>query len=164
MNAPRAMLAAVLALCVLVAGCGSDDGGSPAQADAPPVTTSSLSKEEFIQRAGAVCDRARQTALPELSTYAEKHKGVPREELLADAFKAVLVPMVEQEMAAIRKLGAPPGDEEEIEAILAAQQEGIDRVKRIEKARSGSEFPAYFEAADEMLLDYGLTGCSRDIS
>jgi len=164
-NARRILLPAVLAISAMVVGCGADeDSGSPAPSQGASVTTSSLSKEEFIKRAGEACNRARQNTLPELSAYAEKHDDVPQEQMLANALREVFVPVVEQEMAAIKRLGAPSGDEEEIEAILAAQQEGIDRAKRLKRVKSAAEFPGYFDAADEKLLDYGLAGCSRRLS
>jgi hypothetical protein len=156
-------LAVASALCAFAMGCGDDDdsssGGAPS--DNPSITTSSLTKAQFIKQAGAACNKEREEVLQELSAYAERHKGVPRDRLIANAFKAVFVPVVEKEIAAIRQLGAPEGDEEEVAEILAAEQEGIDQIKQLERAKSAPEFGSYFQAADEKLKAYGLTGCTK---
>ncbi|HSR95402.1 MAG TPA: hypothetical protein VLK56_11105, partial [Solirubrobacterales bacterium] len=51
------LLLATLATAALAAGCGGGEGS------AASVTTSSLSKAQFVEKANAICDEGREKAL-----------------------------------------------------------------------------------------------------
>jgi hypothetical protein len=153
---------AAIAAFALVAGCG---GGSTARSSesTPPVTTSSLSKAEYVKAADAGCVKKKKGLLESASDYLGKRvsEGVERRVALADLGRAVMLPSVEAEVAVIRKLGAPAGDEGEIEAILAAEQQAIDQVKRLKEAKSVYKIVRHFYAVDRMLFGYGITECTN---
>jgi hypothetical protein len=162
LNTRSIMLAVlVIAICALAVGCGDDNDSASAGSDGHSITTSSLGKKQFIKKANTACSETREGLLEKLSSYAERNKGIPEGVLIADAFRAVMVPAAEEEIAAIRKLGAPEGDEEKIEAILTAQQQGIDEVKQVKRAKTLTEFSDHFQASDEQLKEYGLTICMK---
>lgn len=88
------LVAATLAATV-ASGCGDeDDGGSPSASSDSSLTTSSLSKAEYLKKAGAACQRERADLLGEFNSYVKKHdsKGVEEGVLLAKAVKTVLLP------------------------------------------------------------------------
>jgi hypothetical protein len=185
-----ALLAALFTIAAIAGGCGDDDeptsaverGGtdSPAATGAPhesnsssqetgeaesddDVSTTTLSKGEFIEQAGAACLRQRAEIQEKLSSYSEKHSDddLAPAVLLANSLKAVAVPVVEAELAAIEKLGAPAGDEEEISAILAAERDAVVQARKMQKAKTIATFEKYFAEADRKLKKYGLDSCAK---
>lgn len=162
------VIAGALALLALVGGCGggsSDDGSSTgAAATGPAIKTSSLSKTEFIKQAGKACQQARKELLNRLTAYTRQQKskqGKSEEGGLAGLTKAVVLPTVKTEITAIRKLGAPAGDEEEIEAFLAAEQEAVDSLAKLQHIVSRIEMERYFVKSAELARAYGLGACAN---
>jgi hypothetical protein len=156
------LLVFVVAIAVAVASCGGDDDSNDsAAAEGNSIATSSLSKKEFVKQATDICEREREDLLAEVGAYFKKHENLPEGAAIAGAFKAVMVPSVQREIAAFRKLGAPEGDEERIEGFLVVQEEGIDKAKRLKSAKSLSQFVGYFESIDDDLRAYGLPACAR---
>lgn len=158
------LLVVAVVSVALVAGCGGGDDDSSAAAGSDsgePISTSSLSKAEFVKQASAACRRERSDLLGDAYKYLGKKtsSGTPQDVAVADLGRTLVVPTVEAEAAAIRKLGAPAGDEEEIEEILAAQQEGIDEVKALKKADSIEVVLEPFADANKKLREYGFTAC-----
>lgn len=184
------MLVAVMAVVAIASGCGdsdnsngdsnadatgsgavaSEESGQGADGDAAAeagsggaaIKTSSLDKQTFVKRANAICEKKRKSSIRKVGVYLEKHdtEGLPEAVLISRAFNAGLVPTIEEEMASIRKLGAPEGDEEEIEAILAAQQAAVDEVKELKKVASTEAFEDHFSEAAEQYRAYGLAACA----
>ena len=157
----KGFAAAVIAVAALVgAGCGGDDetpGGGEA-----------LTKQEWIAKADAICadaqERIQKLGDPgtDLSKLAE---------LTGDA-KEIL----EAEVAAIRDLNPPPGDEQQIDAMLAQVENGSEALEAlIEAATSGdisklqeitaegSEFSKASAEADRLASDYGLKECGTGV-
>jgi hypothetical protein len=151
------VLLAALAIAAIGAGCGDEDSGDSAEANG------SLSKAEFVKQASSVCRQERKALAKDMSAYLERQrsKKLPEPVLIANMFKAVFVPVVEAEMAGIRKLGAPAGDEQQIEAILVAEQGAIDKLERLKRAKSIGAFNDYFAPADKKLRAYGLPVCAK---
>ena len=165
--------AVVLATATMAAGCG-DDGSSDAQSSSdvaavPPVKTSQLSKVAYLKTVNAECGRLRKNVMVDAAAYLAKLSGGAPAPLGSDKEakanaklgRVVIVPTVEKEMAAIRKQGAPAGDEEEIESLLAAEQQGVDEVKRLKQTESIQDILDRFAAATKALQKYGLTGCGN---
>ncbi len=157
------ILAAAIASTAIVAGCGdNEDSSSASQSGDRTIATSSLDKEAYIKKAEAACEREGKGAIGELESYLNKHSqdGLPQDKLLANAFKATLLPLVEAQIAAIRKLGAPAGDEEEIEALLAAQQEAVDEAQKAKNLNSTGDFEKHFIEATKEFESYGFGACA----
>jgi hypothetical protein len=75
--------------------------------------------------------------------------------------RAVVVPTIEQEIVAIRKLGAPAGDEEEIEAFLTAEEEGVAQVAKLKKIFSRFQMERYLAPSAKLAFGYGLEECAN---
>jgi hypothetical protein len=146
-----ALLAGVVAAALAVAGCGS--GGDE-------VTASSLTKAEFIKKADAACKKSEDQIQADFAAYAKKHKDItkPTEADYAELIDVVLVPNVEQEVEDIRSLGAPSGDEDQVEAMLDALDEGIERAEDEPKVLI-SNSTKIFGKASKLAEDYGLKIC-----
>jgi hypothetical protein len=185
------LLITALAVVVLAAGCGGGDdtdttsaasnagnssGGS--ESDSNPAgdgqsgdgqdgggSTASSSKEEFIKQAGAACSQESKNLLVDMTDYFESRqsRGLPEKALIAKAIKATLAPVVEAEIAAIRELGAPTGDEARVEAMLTAQEAGLERLTALKQASDLGDAEVLFEDATRMLEAYGLKACTAGL-
>ncbi|MGC1852034.1 MAG: hypothetical protein WA687_06305 [Solirubrobacterales bacterium] len=183
------LVAVVIAIAAIVAGCGDSDdstsssdsanssattGSTAADTTSPsettttppdsnaPVTTSSLSKAAVIKKAAAACQQTRKGLSTEQEAYIEVHiiDGLPQAELLANMTREVLVPRIETEIETIRKTGAPTGDEKQVEAVLTAQQQGVDEVAEAKKIATNKDLEDPFANADQMRRSYGFPVCS----
>lgn len=144
------LLAGVLSLGLLVAGCG---GGSDEEG---------LTKAEFIKQADAICEQANEALEGETKDYAEEN-GIPIDREPSDEVKEelvveVIVPNVEGQAEEISALGAPSGDEETIDELVegietAAGETADDPSTVIE----GDE--AAFAEVNKLASDYGLKVC-----
>ncbi|CAN5171027.1 hypothetical protein BH24ACT23_BH24ACT23_02540 [soil metagenome] len=70
----------------------------------------------------------------------------------------LVVPALEAEVAAIRALGAPEGDEEEVKAILTATEEGIAEIESDPRALLDG-VPKALRRAERLARDYGSRQC-----
>ncbi len=70
----------------------------------------------------------------------------------------VLVPNVQGQHDDIDALGAPEGDEDDVQAILDALQEGIDAVEADPSLITSSDDP--LGEASDLAGEYGLTDCA----
>ncbi len=143
-----AMAVAIVAL----GGCGdSDDGGEEA-----------LTKVEFIEQGDAICEKAEKQAETEAEEFAEENGfdlEKATEEELEEAVAEVLVPALGQQAEEIDALAAPEGDEDKVEAIVVALEDGTADVE---------EDPSLvFEGkplkeASQLATDYGFEACGEE--
>jgi hypothetical protein len=115
----------LVALAALVAGCG---GGS----DTTDSATVVLTKAEFIKQGDAICKEANEANQAEAEEYAEEN-GFELEKAskdqLEEAVGAVLVPSLEQQAEELDALGAPKGDEKQVEEIIAALEDATGEIE-----------------------------------
>jgi hypothetical protein len=157
------LLACAAAVAAIAAGCGGSDS-SASSGDEVTVTTSSLSKDEFIKQASAACTRARKNITNESISYLQQHeaKGDSRADeaaSFAKMVKVVIVPIIENEIAEIQKLGAPSGDEDEIEAFLSSEQKGMKEVAKLGHIVSRFQLERYFAPSAKIGRAYGIEAC-----
>jgi hypothetical protein len=152
-----ALPAAALAIALIVAGCGG--GGSDNE-----VTASSITKAEFLKKADAVCERGNEQTQADVAAYVEeKNFSLSKKQTPAQytAFiEAVLVPNVNKEIEEIRDLGAPSGDEDQVEAILSALEDAVAKAQKESKAVV-QERTDLFGRASELAKEYGLKACGQ---
>jgi hypothetical protein len=156
----------VAALALAVGGCGGSDEEGSASAGGVTIKTSSLSEEEFAEKVSAACSHLKENNLEKVLIYLQSHekKNQTRADeniLFASMTKVVVIPTIEKEMAAIRKLGAPSGDEEEIEAFLASEQQAIDAVTKLKSIVSRFQLERYFAESAKLAREYGIDGCAN---
>ncbi|MGH2976238.1 MAG: hypothetical protein ACRDLL_15445 [Solirubrobacterales bacterium] len=148
-----ALVAAVVALFVV--GCGGGDAS---------ISTSTISKEAFIKKADAVCKKGFAQLQRGFAAYLKENKKsiiALRHPSRADyegLIGGVLVPNLEKEIEEIRALGAPSGDEDRIEEILTAFEEGIETAESNRKAVTNSS-EAIFGIGSRLAKEYGLEVC-----
>ncbi len=153
---------AILALAALAAGCGDDDDSGTGGGSDTSVATSSLSKNEFVKQANEICKGEREDLTTKIADYQQENPiGDKSPEVAqAEGVQAVILPVLEQEIAQIRDLGAPEGDEDQVEEILVAQQDGIDKVAQMEKIEPVEDaWERHFDPANKLMVEYGLGDC-----
>jgi hypothetical protein len=150
---PKALLAVgmVIALVALV-GCGSDDEGGE----------ETVTKVEFIEQGDRICEKAEKQAETEAEEFAEQN-GFDLEKAtddeLEEAVAEVLVPALDQQAEEIDALGAPEGDEEEVEAIVVALEDGTATV---EDDPSVVFEGSPLKEASQLAKDYGFEVCGEE--
>jgi hypothetical protein len=162
------LLAVALAAGLLVAGCGDDDDAASAGQDSSGGTIESgtITKPAYIKEAKRICRGTvlritSKVILPlrDLRELAEEGVSSPseREDLEAELVETIGVPEMQAEVEQLEALGAPAGDEEEIEMILAAARELIEEFEEDPTTFTGTA-KAYSKATG-LAEQYGLTRC-----
>jgi hypothetical protein len=149
-------LAAIFAIAAFANGCG---GGGDSSNEG--IATSSLSKSQFVKQANALCIREKTSAVKKVIPSIQKlrSEGLPELDAALKTMKTILVPMSETQIAGIRDLGAPAGDEKEIGAALEAQEEALDELKEQDKLKNPEETSRAFAEPTAILKSYGLEKC-----
>jgi hypothetical protein len=144
--------AALLAmLLVPAAGCGGESERQSPEPSGPPT------KAEFLERADEIClsyESQIEAAGDEL--FARRRRPSPAE--ARDFASEVAIPKLREEIEAIRALGVPEGDEQPIEAILAAAARGIEQIRRNPEVLIGAAPPA-LRKAGRLARRYGSREC-----
>jgi hypothetical protein len=139
-------------LCVALAGCGGDDDEGYA-----PGVSRPLAKVEFLAEADRICNATN----VRIEAAADDLLAGPRDPKPAEVRRvviAVAIPALEAEVRAIRALGAPAGDEREVNAIVAATERGIAQVRADPVAVLDGPPPALREAG-RLAREYGSSEC-----
>jgi hypothetical protein len=157
----NATIAAIVAIAIGVAGCGG--GGD----DGSEISTSSLSKAEFTRKAEAICVKGQKQVERNFGAFAKKTdfnlrqvSQNPTKAQVNGLVNSVLIPAIKQEIAAIRALGAPQGDEDQIEAMLEANEEGIATAEDLPREVLEKTEVA-FGVASRLAKEYGLALCGQ---
>lgn len=140
-SATRAGLApALLAFALAIAGCGGDDGGDVTDVDALVP-----SKRDYLVQADTICANSQQGIETEAEARfkigAEDFTVTPSGEVIfkpgrrpsaarIERFGAeVIVPAFRKQLADLRALTPPRGDEATVAAIYLAAEQAIDRLR-----------------------------------
>jgi hypothetical protein len=152
----------ILSAAGLAAGCGDDEDSGASNGSDVAIATSSLGKEQFVERANEICKTEREDLTTEIAAYQEKNPPGEKSPnvAMAEGVKAVILPSLEKEIDQISELGAPEGDEDEVEEILVAQQEGIDKVAAMGEIEPVEDaWERHFDPANKLMVAYGLKDC-----
>lgn len=149
-------MAAVMAGAALAAGCGGDD--SDAEGADTTVTTSSLSKAQFVKKAEALCLQEEKRLYARLKAYGNKNPAEGGVSEGPEAVRKILLPPIQRQIDELRELGAPRGEEKQLETYLDALQEAVDTID--EKGLSSSdELGRAYKRPNELVRKYGLKEC-----
>jgi hypothetical protein len=143
--------AAVAVLAIAAAGCGGDDDETTA--------AQTLTKDEFIAQADEICAAGDD----EIEAAAQDLGASPSQEEATQLVTDVALPSVQEQRDSIAALGAPEGDEDEVQAILASLDEAIAAVEADPASvlSSSSDPDNPFAEVDQLAQDYGLTDCGN---
>jgi hypothetical protein len=149
-----AVLAAFLFALAVAAGCGGDDD---ADAGSDALGTSSLSKKQYVKQADQRCRQERLDALNRFVASSKKEGNPSR--AFEVASRPILAPSLERQADAIRTLGAPEGDEEQIEALLA-EMERVSTALAEDPVSDFRDYGARLQPAAVLAREYGFSQCA----
>lgn len=137
---------------------GTEDSGGTTSSDGGDGDGSRLTKAEFIKRADAICERIDEEQLNRLQRVVKEDPSIIEDDQ-AEAELAISVgmPLIKQQAAEIEELGAPAGDEEEVQTILDAMTEAAEGVEREVPPSLIGEFREVNKLAER----YGFDACSE---
>lgn len=139
-------LTAVVALAAIAAGCGSSNDDS---------STSSLTKAAWIAQADAICQQGNQ----QINQAAHQQFG-NQKPTAADVQQFVTgtaLPNTQTQVDKIKALGAPSGDEDQVNHILDTVQADIDKAQA-----AGDIENTTFADGNALARTYGLKVCGND--
>jgi len=150
-----AVAAAVLA--ALVAGCGGGDDTTD--------ETVTLTKVAFIKQGDAICKAGNKEIQEGFEEFAKENNlpenKEPSKEQGVELVETVLLPSIQQQGEELRELGAPEGDEEQVDAMLTALEDAVaEGEDEPESLFSGDTDP--FGDANQQAKDYGFKVCGEE--
>lgn len=139
-------LVAALAALLAFAGCGGGDD------------TTEITKAEFTKQANAGCKehtKERDELFKQVSSEIDPSEVTRADQ--EDLISEVLLPPFEKDIENLKSLGAPAGDEQQVEEIIKAMEDAVKDVeaKPLVALRSSSQFAEARAAA----VKYGLDDC-----
>jgi hypothetical protein len=145
-GAEKGAIAALLTACLVVltvAGCG---GSSQAE---------TLKKPEFIKQADAICTESQKEREEAVNSATEGGAEPSKAQLVTDT----ILPTVQQMTKELGELGAPEGDEKEVQAIIDAINSAAREVAAHAEGTLEQDVAA-FKHADQLAEEYGLANCT----
>jgi hypothetical protein len=143
-----------LALAAFAVGCGN--GGE--------TTAAPLTKAQFIKQADAICTRGQQRFQELFDGYMRQTPNptpAPERTLAqwTEIVETAFAPALEREIDELRALTAPRADERQVNAILAAVEDGLRGVEKDPSVEADAE--EQFRKSTRLADEYGLTVCGR---
>jgi hypothetical protein len=158
------MLAALLALAGLVAGCGGGGSSSGSTSDTTSTESGDSSggaptKAVFIKEADKICTDDEAELNEEITAFA-KEKGIstseePAEDLQIELFHDLVLPNIARQAEDIAALTPPEGDEETIEELTDTLSEEVAAAEE----ESGLPGDETLKGATDMAKVYGFKSC-----
>jgi hypothetical protein len=161
-----ALLAAVAATLVVVAGCGSSDDSTTDGGDTD-ATTASLTKAEFVEQGNAICSDGNEEIESGIEEFAEENglsgNDQPTEAQVEELATDILIPSIAKQVEGLRNLGVPSGEEKEVEAFLDKAASAVEKVEADTSLLTDEEGGSPFASVNREAAALGLTTCGEEI-
>jgi hypothetical protein len=147
-------LMAVLVVGVCVAGCGSSSSTTGE-------TTATITKAEFVAKGNAVCVKGEKAQEAEINAYVKKHgleNKKPTKAQNVELVETVLAPNIQSQIDGVKALGAPGGEEQQVNSALELSQQTLEKIEANPELAFGKGNP--FAAAGKQLHALGLKKCA----
>lgn len=143
-----AMLVALVALAAVVAGCGGGD------------EEESLTKAQYIKQGDAVCKETYGKYQKQFEGYVAdngiKENTIPNRKHLKEIAERFYDSSVEARLEGLEELNPPSADQEKIDAIYAATEDGLEKMQE-DPLLLFDESP--FGKANDLSVAYGFQVC-----
>ena len=137
-----ALLAVILAVG---AGCGGSDGGEE------------LTKADFVRKGNAICGKWQQARSDRFREVNSKFKPPVTQAKREKAVLTIVEPY-EDAIQGLEELDPPAGEEEKVEAMIDAAEEGWKQGQASPQTLLSSG--AVFSKSNQLFKEYGLTECT----
>jgi hypothetical protein len=153
-----ALFACLVPFALIAAGCGSSD-------NTESTATTALTKAEFLKKGNAICAQGNKEINEGFEAFFEgsnlKKNEEPSKAQKEEAAETILIPAIRKDVDSIRALGAPEGEEEQVEEILDAAEEALEKLET-EPAAAIDESNHAFVKVNKLSREYGLTVCGEE--
>jgi hypothetical protein len=154
------MLAAIVAIAAIVAGCGSSDDSS-----GTTDVTVTVTKTQLIKQGDAICKQSDTEIEEGFERFAEEN-DIPQNQEPSNAqgveiIETVIVPSIKTQAELIRDLGAPQGDEDQIDAMLDSLDEAVEKAEENPEALFDEKTDPFGDAKDKATA-YGFKACGQE--
>lgn len=150
-----ALLVALAALALIVAGCGSGGGSTSSE-------SSSLTKAELIKQGDAICKKGDEALEEEANEFA-KENGIntnkPTKAQQEEVIEQVVAPALHGQAEELRELGAPSGEAEAVEEIFDSLEKGTEELEAEPAVLLKGTNP--IEEAGKLAKEYGFKECGN---
>lgn len=150
-------LLAALIVGVCVAGCGSSSTTTETTAE----TTAAITRAEFVAKGNAVCVKGEKAQEAEVNAYIKEHgleNKKPSKAQEAELVETVLGPNIQSQIDGVKALGAPSGEEQQVNSALEFSQQTLEKIEANPELAFGDE--NVFAAAGRQLHALGLKECA----
>jgi hypothetical protein len=148
LNAILAVTAA-LALGVIAAGCGSSDDNSTSTT----ATAAAISKADFLAKGNQICKQGND----EINAAGKKLGQSVSQQQFEDFASNTVVPSIQKQIDGIKALGAPAGEEAQVNQLVSTAQADLDQLKA---DPSKLQDDSLFKDANQKANAVGLTECA----
>lgn len=149
------MVAALVSLVFLAAGCGSS--GETATAQLPHLTKAAL-----LKKAEPICEQGNKVINAKFNRWGSKNARegkIATNKELDDFTAKVVLPIRKTELRKLRALGIPHPGAQTYRRILAGMEEGIEEGERDHSSMRATGDEYAFAKAFELSFNYGLGSC-----
>jgi hypothetical protein len=159
-------IAILVGAALIVGGCGGDGSGdaTAGQGVAESVTVSDdLSRAELILEGDKICTQTDKTQEAQLEAFLKDHpnsQSNPKGQ--AKLVREAGLPPIREELEELAALGAPPGDEKQVEAILEALETAIEKSED-DPASLLKDEDNLFGKVGELAATYGFGACQKPL-
>jgi len=137
---------------VLMAGLGAAGCGSGSSSTTTSTQNTAITKAEFLAQANAICAKAD----PVLSVAGAKLASHPTGDQVVSIVKGTYLPSIEAQIAGIRALGAPAGEQAKVMSMLKLVEADLSRLRSTPPLVATDVFADFARVAHP----YGLTACA----
>jgi uncharacterized Zn finger protein len=156
-----ALLAALAAISMIVAGCGGGDDSTDSTASSD---SSGLTKAEFLKQGNAICAKGEKELNEEFEKFAEEENlsenKPPTEAQLAKATEEFFLPIIKEQVEGVAALSPPAGEEQQVDKVVSAAEAAIEEAEE-DPGSLANEKEDPFAEANELATEYGLTKCGE---
>jgi hypothetical protein len=139
MNKLLAMLLLIVVAPLAFAACGGSDAPS---------------KDEYISQADEICQKAQDDVAAAITE--EFGDRMPNQQETVSFSEDVVIPKLEEQLAALRDLTPPEGDEEALQEMYGTLEVAINQYKENIDPENP---PEAFLEFDRLIEEYGLEAC-----
>jgi hypothetical protein len=143
----------VLIAGLAVAGCGGGGSSSSSSSTKSTATAPAITKAELVAKANAICTAGNG---PILAAGAQLLTGHPSRAQVAAVVRNTYVPAIESEMASIKALGVPAGEQAVVARMLKLVEAELGKLKRNPALVTTDVFGGFARVAHP----YGLVACA----
>jgi ABC-type glycerol-3-phosphate transport system substrate-binding protein len=151
------LLAGVLALAGIVAGCGSSSDDSTE-------ATVALTKVEFVKQGDAICTKGTEQIETEAEEFAKDNNvdtNSPSKEDEEEVIVTVVGPALQTQADELRELGAPKGEEDKAGAIFDALEAGAEELENDPASLLEGTSSSALEKAKKLAVAFGFKKCGQ---